>query len=133
MLNIKYDNIKGIKKNKTGSYYVSNPILLDEMIISKKQDKLTNDAVIMLTLLVENLSKKKYYKTPEEKEDCISNAILDCLQYWRNFDPEKSKNPFAYFTSVATNGFAKQWRSMGKMNFPDSIMTSLSNENVFSI
>lgn len=133
MLNIKYDNIKGIKKNKTGSYYVSNPILLEEMIKSKNNNELTNDAVIMLTLLCENLSKKMYYKDPEYREDCISNAILDCLQYWRNFDPEKSKNPFAYFTSVATNGFAKQWRCLGKMKFPDSIMTSLSDENVFSI
>ena len=27
----------------------------------------------------------------------ISDGIENCLQYIDNFDPEKSKNPFAYF------------------------------------
>ena len=28
----------------------------------------------------------------------ISDGIENCLQYIHNFNPEKSKNPFAYFT-----------------------------------
>ena len=46
------------------------------------------------------------------KEDCKQTALLDCLQYWRGFDPEKSNNPFAYFTSVITNGYAKGWNTL---------------------
>ena len=30
----------------------------------------------------------------------ISDGIENCLQYVENFNPEKSKNPFAYFTQI---------------------------------
>ena len=52
--------------------------------------------------------------------------MLDALLYWKSFDPEKSNNPFAYFTSLLTNGLAKGWRKLyGK--FKASEMTSLDN------
>ena len=34
------------------------------------------------------------------KEDMISDGVENCVQYIDNFDPEKSKNPFAYFTQI---------------------------------
>lgn len=125
-------SIEGIKKNKSGTYYVSNPVLYEEIIKSKEQNKLTYDAINMIMLICENISKKMYYKDPEIRKDCISNAVLDCLQYWNGFNKDKSKNPFAYFTSIAINGMTKAWYAAGKKNFPDSIMTSLDN-GVYSI
>lgn len=126
-------NIPGIKKNKSGDYYVSNPVLYEEIVKSKKADELTKDAVSMIILLVLNLSKKLYYSNPDDRDDCISSAIMDCILYWRGFDPKKGNNPFAYFTSIATNGMAKNWRAMGKTKFPDSIVTSLDQDKVFSL
>lgn len=37
----------------------------------------------------------------------ISMAVLTCLKYSKNFDPEKQKNPnpFAYLTSIIINSF----------------------------
>jgi len=60
--------------------------------------------------------------------------MLDCLQYWRGFDPEKSNNPFAYFTSVITNGLAKGWNAFYPQNkqVPGAIFTSIDN-NIYSI
>jgi len=126
------DTIDGIKEGSPGNYYVSNPALLQEMIISKERGKLTDNAVKMIVLIATNLSKKLKYENPEDREDCIEFAILDCLQYWQNFNPERSKNPFAYFTSVISNGYAKGWRKLGYHNFPKRIMTSLSS-NIHSI
>ena len=31
------------------------------------------------------------------RDEMISDGIENCLQYVKNFNPEKSKNPFAYF------------------------------------
>lgn len=119
----------GIKVKKDGKIYVSNPILLREIIKSKEQNELTKEAVEMFMVLIENLSTALIYERPEDKEDCLAHAMLDCLSYWRNFNPDLSSNPFAYFTSVASNGIRKGWRSLGYKGaeFPKSLFTSLDN------
>ena len=38
----------------------------------------------------------------------ISDGIENCLQYIDNFDPEKSKNPFAYFTQIIYYAFVRR-------------------------
>jgi len=38
----------------------------------------------------------------------ISDGIENCLQYIHNFDPEKSKNPFAYFTQIIWYAFLRR-------------------------
>lgn len=125
-MNFDYDDIEGIKKNKQGNQYVSNPYLLKEMIKSKEKGELTQEALKMIYLIAENLTRKKFFKLPEDREDCIQTAMLDALLYWQSFDPEKSNNPFAYFTSLLTNGLAKGWKKIyGK--FKSSEMTSLDN------
>jgi hypothetical protein len=42
------------------------------------------------------------------KEEMISDGIENCLQYIDNFDPEKSKNPFAYFTQIIYYAFIRR-------------------------
>ena len=38
----------------------------------------------------------------------ISDGIENCVQYIHNFDPEKSKNPFAYFTQIIHYAFLRR-------------------------
>ena len=127
-------SIEGIKVNKDGEEYVSNPFLFKEIMKSKEQDQLTEDAIQMLILMVDKISSKKVFKDPAVKEDCKQQAILDCLQYWRGFDEQKSNNPFAYFTSVITNGLAKGWNAFYPQNkqAAGAIFTSIDN-NIYSI
>ena len=42
------------------------------------------------------------------KEDMVSDGIENCVQYIHNFDPEKSKNPFAYFTQIIHYAFLRR-------------------------
>ena len=42
------------------------------------------------------------------REDMISDGIENCVQYIHNFDPEKSKNPFAYFTQIIHFAFLRR-------------------------
>ena len=125
------ENIEGIKTNKQGKQYVSNPYLLQEIMKSKAKDELTPEAIQMFQLMIENISAKKHYNDPEDRKDCWQSAYLDILLYWRGFDPEKSKNPFAYFTSLIVNGMNKGWHKIsGKIKTSD--MISIDN-NVHSL
>ena len=38
----------------------------------------------------------------------ISDGIENCLQYFDNFNPEKSNNPFAYFTQIIYYAFVRR-------------------------
>jgi len=38
----------------------------------------------------------------------ISDGVENCVQYINNFDPEKSKNPFAYFTQIIHFAFLRR-------------------------
>ena len=42
------------------------------------------------------------------RDDMISYGIENCVQYIHNFDPEKSRNPFAYFTQIIHYAFLRR-------------------------
>lgn len=112
--------------------YVKNRELREQLIISKENDVLTPVALEMFMLMAEKFSTKFKYIYPEDREDCISFAIMDCYQYWRGYNPEKSANAFAYITQIIKNGFAKGWRKLYG-NFPKSKKISVSSNNIYSL
>ena len=42
------------------------------------------------------------------RDDMISDGIENCLTYVTNFDPERGKKPFAYFTQIAFYAFVRR-------------------------
>ena len=42
------------------------------------------------------------------RSEMVSDGIENCLQYIHNFDPDKSKNPFAYFTQIIYYAFLRR-------------------------
>ena len=42
------------------------------------------------------------------REEMVSDGIENCLQYVKNFNPEKSSNPFAYFTQIIYYAFLRR-------------------------
>ena len=42
------------------------------------------------------------------RDDMINDGIENCLQYLENFNPKKSKNPFAYFTQIIYYAFVRR-------------------------
>ena len=55
-----------------------------------------------------HLSYKPNFVNYMFREDMISDGIENCVQYIHNFDPDKSKNPFAYFTQVIHYAFLRR-------------------------
>jgi hypothetical protein len=42
------------------------------------------------------------------KDEMISDGVENCLTYLHNFDPDKSSNPFAYFTQIIYYAFLRR-------------------------
>lgn len=51
------------------------------------------------------IAKKPRFSSYSWKEDMISLGILDCVKYWKTFNPNKTDNPFAFFTAVFKAAF----------------------------
>jgi hypothetical protein len=58
--------------------------------------------------IAEGLSHKPNFINYSYRDEMMSDGIENCLQYFNNFDPEKSKNPFAYFTQVIYFAFLRR-------------------------
>ena len=51
------------------------------------------------------------------KDDMISDGLENCVQYCHNFNPDKSKNPFAYFTQIIYYAFLRRIEKEKKQSY----------------
>ena len=58
--------------------------------------------------IAQHLSFRPNFINYSYKEEMIGDGIENCLQYVNNFDPEKSKNPFSYFTQIIYYAFIRR-------------------------
>lgn len=54
------------------------------------------------------LARKPNFANYPFKEEMIGDGIENCIMYMDNFDPEKSSNPFAYFTQIIYYAFLRR-------------------------
>jgi DNA-directed RNA polymerase specialized sigma24 family protein len=66
------------------------------------------------------------------KEDMVSDGVENCVQYIDNFDPTKSKNPFAYFTQIVYFAFLRRIaKEKRQMDIRDKLIEKNGYEQVF--
>ena len=110
-------NVALTKKKK--EHYVDNKKFLEEMkkyhkkVVSarkrnRKDPPITNYIGECFLKIANHLSYRPNFINYTYKEDMISDGIENCLQYVANFDPEKSNNPFAYFTQIIYYAFIRR-------------------------
>ena len=58
--------------------------------------------------ICENLSRSGKFVGYSWREEMVNDAIVSCIKFARNFNPEKSENPFAFYTQIAYNSFLKR-------------------------
>ena len=104
---------------KKGVHYVDNAKFLQAMKDWKEQCKDAEEAgdevprisdyIGECFLKIANgLSFRPNFINYTYKQEMISDGIENCLQYIHNFNPEKSKNPFAYFTQIIYYAFIRR-------------------------
>jgi|TARA_R110002167_G_scaffold156864_1_gene351649 hypothetical protein len=113
------------KKTK-GEHYVDNKVFLQAMtdwkVLCKiaeedqkdlpKEEKVkpqvTNYIGECFLKIATHLSYRPNFINYTYRDEMIADGIENCLQYCSNFDPEKSKNPFAYFTQIIYYAFLRR-------------------------
>ena len=104
---------------KKSEHYVNNKQLLEALIVyrekvahAKENDlpkpRITNYLGECFLKIATHLSYKPNFVNYMFRDDMISDGIENCVQYIHNFDPEKSKNPFAYFTQIIHYAFLRR-------------------------
>ena len=104
---------------KKSEPYVNNKQLLEALIVyraevahAKENDlpkpRITNYLGECFLKIATHLSYKPNFVNYMFRDDMISDGIENCVQYIHNFDPEKSRNPFAYFTQIIHYAFLRR-------------------------
>ena len=108
--------------------YVNNPDLLAAVVAyrtlcNEAEDAGENKPQVpeyigkCILLIGTRLATKPNFSGYSYKEEMISDGIENCLQYLHNFDPEKSQNPFAYFTQIIWFAFLRRIQKEKKQTY----------------
>ena len=108
-----------MKKAKEKPHYVDNKKFLEAMIEyrdkcekaekqERKKPEVTNYIGECFLKIANHLSYRPNFINYTFRDDMISDGIENCLQYMNNFNPDKSKNPFAYFTQIIYYAFIRR-------------------------
>ena len=134
---------KTMAKRKRSEHYVNNKEFLAALIryqedieIARLQDK--TKPVIPRYIgecflkIANHLSFKPNFVNYMFKEDMISDGIENCVQYIHNFNPEKSQNPFAYFTQIIHYAFLRRiQREKRQLEIKNKIIEKSGYNEVF--
>ena len=108
--------------------YINNKTLYSAMIQyknalkeaianDKPKPQVSNYIGQSILLICNNLAKKPNFSGYTYKQDMISDGIIDCISAVDNFDPDKTNNPFAYFTQIAWNAFIRRIHKEKKQTY----------------
>ena len=129
-------------KAKNKPHYVDNKKFLQAMIEyrdkckkaeekNRKNPDVPNYIGQCFLKIANHLSYRPNFINYTYRDDMISDGIENCLQYMNNFDPEKSDNPFAYFTQIIYYAFIRRIQKEKKqMQVKAKIIANAGVENM---
>jgi hypothetical protein len=97
------------RKRKRSEYYVNNKEFFAALV--EFQDKVKVDPQYRISDFIgscimkicEKLSKRWNFADYSFRTEMRDQAILKCIEAVHKFNPEKTNNPFGYFTQIAWN------------------------------
>ena len=112
---------------KNTEYYVNNKDFLEAITVfknnvreaeeqGKTRPRIPHYIGDCFLKIATHLSYKPNFVNYTFREDMISDGVENCVQYINNFDPEKSKNPFAYFTQIIYYAFLRRIQKEKRQN-----------------
>ena len=133
-----------VRRTKKSEHYVNNKEFLEALIVyrtkcaeaeeaGKPRPRITNYLGSCFLKIATHLSYKPNFVNYMFREDMISDGIENCVQYIKNFDPEKSRNPFAYFTQIIHYAFLRRiQKEKRQMDIRSKIIERSGFDEVFS-
>ena len=107
------------RKRVVSEHYVNNKEFLEALVVFKAKcsaakeageprPQISNYIGECFLKIATHLSYKPNFVNYMFREDMICDGIENCVQYIENFNPEKSKTPFAYFTQIIYYAFLRR-------------------------
>ena len=107
------------RKRVVSEHYVNNNECLEALVgfkakcsaakeAGEPRPQISNYIGECFLKIATHLSYKPNFVNYMFREDMICDGIENCVQYIENFNPEKSKNPFAYFTQIIYYAFLRR-------------------------
>ena len=133
----------GMTKRKRSEHYVNNKEFLAALIkyredveIAKLRDKpkpvIPRYIGECFLKIANGLSYRPNFINYTYRQEMISDGIENCLQYIHNFNPDKSKNPFAYFTQIIYYAFIRRINKEKKQTHVKNKLIEKQNYDMFT-
>ena len=131
-------------KRKRSEHYVNNKEFLYAIVqykadikeaaeLGKPKPRITNYLGSCFLKIATHLSYKPNFVNYMFKDDMVCDGIENCVQYINNFNPEKSSNPFAYFTQIIHYAFLRRIQKEKKqLEIKTNIIEKSGYSEVFS-
>lgn len=104
-----------IVKKKKPKNYLNNADLMKQIELSHAQNRMTEELGKMLMILCKRYAKHPDYSNIfSHEEDMQAFGLLTVVKVWKSFNPDKSNNPFAYFTQILRHAFYQYGNSEKK-------------------
>ena len=113
-------------------HYVNNKKFYTEMVIIKedfqtKDEYRISDYIGQCFMdIAKGLSNRPNFINYTFKDDMIFDGIENCVRYCHNFNPEKSKNPFSYFTQIIYYAFLRRIEKEKNQSYIKYKMTEIT-------
>ena len=133
-----------VRGKRKSEHYVNNKEFLEALVIYRAQcaraeeagesrPRITNYLGSCFLKIATHLSYKPNFVNYMFREDMISDGIENCVQYIKNFNPEKSSNPFDYFTQIIHYAFLRRiQKEKRQMDIRSKIIERSGFEEVMS-
>lgn len=110
------------------AHYVNNKSLYTEMVKyrqryleslenGEERPRIPEYVGLCIYKIATRLATKPNFYNYSYKDEMISDGIENCINYIHNFDPDKSKNPFAYFTQIIYYAFLRRIQKEKKQQY----------------
>ena len=130
-------------KRKRSEHYVNNKEFLAALIAYREDREIAEAKGLPRPVIpryigecflkiATHLSFKPNFVNYMFKDDMVSDGIENCVQYIHNFNPEKSQNPFAYFTQIIHYAFLRRiQREKRQLEIKNKILEKSGYSEVF--
>lgn len=141
-----------MSKSKNANHYVDNKEFFKAMVewkakikeaenLGERNPPVTEYIGKCFMYIAEHLAYRPNFMNYPYKDEMIGDGIENCILYAHNFNPEKSKNPFSYFTQIIYYAFLRRIEKekknsyikykMLEMNDPEGLFSRYFKDNYF--
>ena len=112
-----------MKNLRPKRHYVNNKDLFEALkdykikLIEKPEAKIPDYIGICIQKICTRLATKSNFIGYSFKDEMISDGIENCIYAVPLFDPNKTDNPFAYFTQISYNAFLRRIAKEKKQSY----------------